>query len=414
MPQNDDSSSRVPLHHLVDALCDEFESDWKSGNRPSLTAYLQRTQPVHQSKLVKELIALDINYRRLQGETPTVREYVELIPQFQELVQSDLANLFDSGSQSLESTKIFQGPPPRPETAATQTWSGVTIANRYRLNSQLGRGGFGEVWKAQDTFLNRDVAVKVPRLDRAFPPQVIETFLAEARRVAQISVPGVVQVFDSGVIPAIDQSTPTQSLYYIVSEYIEGETLESRARRDPLSHDAAVRIVMDVARAVHRVHTEHDIIHRDIKPSNILLDRQGNPHLADFGLATTEHELLDATAVAVGTVAYMSPEQARGLNSTLDVRSDVYSLGVVLFRLLTGRLPFLARTKAEYISLVLSGRPQKTPRQIDRSISIELDSVCRDCLALDPSGRISSAELLDARLRALKATSHRRMIFRVI
>jgi serine/threonine-protein kinase len=209
---------------------------------------------------------------------------------------------------------------------------GTTLNSRYRLEGQIGSGGMSTVYLAFDETLEREVAVKIMHRDISRDPSALERFRREARTVAKLSHPHVVMVIDAGE----DDGHP-----YIVFEYIRGETLKDRIRRDgPLPVSEAVAYAIEVGRALQAAH-ERGLVHRDIKPQNVLIDEEGRAKVTDFGIARgLEADQLTATGRVIGTTDYVSPEQAMGQEVT--GQSDVYSLGVVLYEMLTGDVPFRA------------------------------------------------------------------------
>jgi len=251
---------------------------------------------------------------------------------------------------------------------------------RYALIRQLGEGGFGRVYLARDEELGRLVAIKLPKARAPATDAAVEGFLGEARIAAQLKHPAIVVVHDVGRDAA--------GLIFVVQEYIEGTTLwdEIRARR--VSVDRAVRITIRVAEALQLAHA-HGLVHRDLKPSNILLDRAGEPHVADFGLAIHEDGQGLRSGEVAGTPLYMAPEQVRGATHRLDGRTDLWGLGVIFYQLLTGRLPF-GGSPAEVFEEVLHREP-KPPRQVDDTIPRELERICLKCLAKRMSDRYPTA-----------------------
>jgi serine/threonine-protein kinase len=207
---------------------------------------------------------------------------------------------------------------------------GTLLSDRYRLDAQIGSGGMSTVYRAFDTVLERPVAIKLMHRDIASDSDQLERFRREARAVARLNHPHIVQVIDAGE----DDNTP-----YIVLEYVEGETLKDRIRRlGRLPVGEAIAYAIEIARALGAAH-EHAIVHRDVKPQNVLVDSEGSAKVTDFGIARTlTEEGLTADGRVLGTTDYVSPEQALGQPVT--GQSDIYSLGVVLYEMLTGEVPF--------------------------------------------------------------------------
>jgi len=284
----------------------------------------------------------------------------------------------------------------RLEDGSTTGWVGqeVTAIGRFAVLETLGHGAFGTVFKARDPQLDRVVAVKVPRRGNVGDgPDDVDRFLREARSAAQLRHPSIVNLHEVGVL----DGTP-----YLVSDFIEGVTLaDLLTARRPAPREAAA-LVADVADALHHAH-ERGVVHRDIKPSNIMVRPDGSPVVMDFGLAKRDAGEVTMTmdGQVLGTPAYMSPEQARGEGHRLDRRADVYSLGVVLYRLLAGELPFRGNTRM-LLHQVLHDEP-KPPRALNDKVPRDLQTVCLKALAKEPGGRYQTAEGLAADLRRFLA-----------
>ena len=305
---------------------------------------------------------------------------------------------------------------------------GTTLGGRYRLDARIGRGGMSTVYRAYDTVLERPVAIKLMHREIASEEGQLERFRREARAVAQLSHPHIVSVIDAGeadeqsVCPAIDVGTP-----YIVLEHVGGETLKDLIRRGgPLSIAVALAHAIEIARALSAAHN-HGIVHRDVKPQNVLLGEDGAAKITDFGIARTlAEEGLTLDGRVLGTTDYVSPEQALGRPVT--GQSDVYSLGVVIYEMLTGSVPFKGDTPVavammhvrEEVPDVQLARPEvsaATAAVLDRATAKALDrrypsmtamiADLEEALAIETSRSGQTASEVTAVLRTLPAPARR-------
>ena len=225
--------------------------------------------------------------------------------------------------------------------------SDPTKIGRYRVIRLLGKGGFGRVYLAHDDELDRAVAIKVPNFERIAAPEDLESYLTEAKILARLEHPNIVPVYDAG--------RAEDGLCYVVSKFLQGSDLKERMLQGRPPFQESADLVAAVADALHYAHTK-GLVHRDIKPANILLDERGKPCVADFGLALRDEDFGKGGGMA-GTPVYMSPEQARGEGHRVDGRSDIFSLGVVFYELLTARRPFKGDSIADLVDQIRSADP---------------------------------------------------------
>lgn len=279
--------------------------------------------------------------------------------------------------------------PPGVSAAAPPASPAVRRFGTYELLNELARGGMGVVYRARQVSLDRIVAVKmILQGDLASKDDVVR-FQREAESAARLNHPGIVQVYEVGEVGG---------QHFFSMSFIEGQSLQQRIQSGPVPPYEAAEIMVKVAEAIGYAH-QQGVVHRDLKPANVLVDWQGEPRITDFGLARTldrEHALTRSGAV-MGTPSYMPPEQAAGRSAQVGPEADIYSLGAVLYCLLTGRPPFQAANLTDTLMQVIEGDPIP-PRALNPAIDADLNAICMKCLEKNPADRFSSADAFKAEL----------------
>lgn len=308
----------------------------------------------------------------------------------------------------LQATRII---PPQDDPAATfvrpggtdvdgdvggnhpQDLSAVAVQG-YQILGELGRGGMGVVYRAKQKKLDRIVAIKMVLAGAHAGPEQLERFYIEARAVAHLQHPNIVQIYEVG-----EQA----GLPYFSLEFVDGGSLDKKAARKPQPPREAAEMVQTLAGAMHSAH-KHGVIHRDLKPANILLTRDGSPKITDFGLAKRlEGESSQTRSGAImGTPSYMAPEQAKGDTHQIGPLVDVYALGAILYELLTGRPPFAGPSAMDTVMQVVRDEPVP-PTRLQPKLPADIETICLKCLQKEPRKRYDSAELLAEDLRRFLA-----------
>jgi serine/threonine-protein kinase len=265
------------------------------------------------------------------------------------------------------------------------------LAGRYELDAVLGQGGMARVFRGKDSVLNRTVAIKVLSPQFAGDDQFVARFRREAQAAAALNHPNIVSVYDTG---------SQGDVHFIVMEYVEGRTLRDVIRQEgPLLPERAAEIAEEVARGLSAAH-QAGLVHRDVKPGNIMITREGEVKVMDFGIArTSTGDTLTQTAAILGTASYLSPEQAQG--EPVDARSDIYSLGCVLYEMVTGRAPFTGDSPVTIAYQHVREQPVP-PRQINPDMPQGLEAVVMKAMAKNPENRYGSADELRADLQRVR------------
>src|SRR5579875_2826470 len=409
----------------LEPLARRFEEAWQRGERPALDTYLPRDAESRRIILV-ELIHLELEFRLKAGEAARVEEYLTRYPELADERQAVLDLLqtewrirarrelrlsvkeyqqrFPALAQELADvlrTLSSDGRPALPVTLETHKQH-ATVTTRaempripgYEIEKELGRGATGVVYKARQLALDRVVVLKMLLHAEYADAQERQRFQVEARALARLKHPNIVQIYEVGE----HQGQP-----FFALEFVEGGTLAERKSRQPLSVAEAAKLIATLARAVHAAH-EAKVIHRDLKPSNILLTLDGTPKISDFGLAKQlDAETLRTQSGAIfGTPAYMSPEQACGRSKAISPAMDIHALGVILYELLAGQMPFHGLTMLDVLQQVQSVEPVSLRRLVPR-MPRDLETICHKCLRKMPEARYQSAlELAEDLERFLK------------
>ncbi len=378
----------IDRRRRVDQLCDRFETDWRTGRAPKMESYLQEVDAGDLDVLLRELLPIEFFYRQ-DDPRFSPEDYSARYPRHRALVHALADQYAERRRRAADADHPGHGhaddSPAEAFPLAMQLTPGTRLGD-YEIVGELARGGMGIVYQARQPRLGRDVALK---LMLPVSPEASERFRIEAQAAARLSHPNIVPVLDVGCVGGF---------HFLTMPLIDGPSLADFLTTNRLLPHQAADWVRQIAEALACAH-DAGIIHRDIKPQNILLDRLQVPKITDFGLAKQMDtaEGLTHTRQTVGTPEFMAPEQFYS-SRKVDARSDVYSLGAVLYTMLTGRPPFEAESLGAMVERQLHTEPV-SPRSTNPQIPRDLNTICLKCLDRSPNSRYASAQALAQDLR---------------
>jgi serine/threonine protein kinase len=369
----------------IDDACDQFETDWRAGRTPHIEDIVAAADPPDRESLFRALLRVELELRTRAGESVGTAAYRERFPDRSAAVMSvfrEVAGRRKAGSAdtsiSRDTDRTWDHPPP----AGTLVTPGRV--GRFQLLQLLGKGAFGQVYRARDPHLDREVAIKLPRAETLGSTPDRERFLREARAAATVQHPNVCPVYEAG---------QDGGRMYIVMALIVGKSLATllKGRKGSLPQKQAVLIARKLALALDAAH-QKGIVHRDLKPANVMFDTDRKEVVVmDFGLArrtAVKEADLTESGMILGTPAYMAPEQARGASRAVGPAADIYALGAILYEMLSGRRPFVG-TVGEVIGQILHVQPQP-PSKLRPDLDPRLEAVCLKAMAKDPAARYAS------------------------
>ena len=380
---------------------------WKQGNPISIETLLQAYPSLQQDdESTLELIYGEYCVRESLGEEPTPDLYCQQFPHLTDRLERllEVHRAIESGNPSFASVRqtvqfsndnsVSISPetetrvlPATDQEPGHQPQASLGLFGEYHLMEEIDRGGMGIVYRAKQLQAKRVVALKMILAGKFATKKELKRFYSEAAAAAKLDHPNIVPIYEVGE----QDGHP-----FFTMAYVDGQNLAARIQQGPLAQREAAALAGEIAGAIEYAH-QRGIVHRDLKPANILLTANGQTRITDFGLAKQigDHSDLTVTGDVVGTPSFMSPEQVTGNHADVDVGSDIYSLGAILYCLLTGRPPFQAATILETFTQLIETDPV-SPRQLVPTLSTDLETICLKCLQKDPSKRyLSAADLLD-------------------
>lgn len=367
----------------INSVCEQFEDQWLNKKQPRIEDFMTKIEAEDRSELLQELVRIELFYLGENGYTPEIDSYRQRFPDMENYV----IRAFDETTDEFRQTVNDANP------LSFRTREGPMVGP-FKIEQTLGSGGFAEVFLAFDKHQDRPVAVKAMRrfIDANGEPnsRAVQSFVDEAQLLSKLNHPAIAQIYD---LDYDEDGFP-----FVVLEYVKGDSLEFLLRQNVIDQLTAIKLLADTAVVLSEIH-QQDIFHRDLKPSNIIVGLDGQPRIVDFGLAVSESMQQERKGEVAGSMAYMSPEQLRGQTHRLDGRSDVWSLGVMLYELLTERLPFRGNDRRVLVDEIFNHNP-RPPRQINPNATVGLEKVCMEALQKDSTLRTATAQDFAAALRA--------------
>lgn len=399
-------SEPITVLRTIDALADRFEAAWMEDALPRIEDFLAEATPDMRPRRLPELLAIELEWRTAREIPCDQSEYLERFPEDAELVSSVFQDWSRTGSErpvvqpekeaetgdaGRTTAVVSRGADSSVSVAGTHIASGGPAPDqgmpervgRYRIVKPLGAGAMGSVYLARDEELHRDVALKVPRQSAGENRELAERFQREARAAATLQHPNICPVYDIG---------ESDGIRYITMAYLQGRPLQAIARSGRVLPERQVAVLVRKLALALEVAHQAGVVHRDLKPMNIMIEKRGEPVIMDFGLALLVNREDDAritqSGMLVGSPAYMSPDQVSGEPNAVGPASDVYSLGVIFYELLTGRLPYQGGTMAVIGQILTSAPP--TIRSLRPDVDPALEAIVARMMARTPAVRYAS------------------------
>jgi len=405
------SQSLPPSDDAVEQRLVAFEAAWKNDRGPDIEQFLTGVAPAGRFHLLVELVVIDLDHRWSMQEQAPVARYVEQFPELAAesgvpaaLLDAErrLRRRHKAASGNDNTNTLVQPPPPAADSGTGNTvfsnqnlpQSSPTLPRfeDYDLLDELGRGGMGVVWRARQRSTNRDVAIKLIGSSFMQSPDSRSRFRKELETAAKLDHPCIAQVFGGQAL---------REPYFYSMKLVAGENLREYVLKGQRTYYDIALVMLKICGAIQHAH-EHGIIHRDLKPSNILVDKSGQPHVLDFGLAINvfdeNRSFASADGSLAGTVPYMAPEQAAGMHGKhITPRTDIFTLGTILYELLVGERPFRGTVSA-VIDAILHDDPPP-PSKMKRSVPPALEGIAMKALKKEPTQRYPSAAAMAQALR---------------